>query len=186
MIELEFFNESLLLKYLELVNPSALKEAKNSKFFSKASAKSDDPLGNVLSELQKKLDRVFKINERKFEDNWNESAEELIIYLQKNFGFQNYKSIPQEESSEEESEDSGQYGMYGKMQDDSDEEEEQKNETDAPTGEDAKAQADANGASEEDTGMFDFGAEDLVWRVDQQLFEPLREIFGFRDTREED
>jgi len=58
---------------------------------------------------------VFKINERKFEDNWNESAEELIAYLSKNFGFQNYKNIPQEESSEEESEDSGQYGIYGKM-----------------------------------------------------------------------
>lgn len=184
VIELEFFNESLLVKYLELVNPNALKEAKNSKFYSKASAKPDDPLGNVLAELQKKLDRVFKINERKFEDNWNESAEELIAFLQKNFGFQNYKSIPQEESSEEESEDSGQYGIYGKMQDDSDEEEEEQK--DAPADGDGEAQGETQGESEEGTGMFDFEKEDLVWRVDQQLFEPLREIFGFRDTREED
>lgn len=187
VIELEFFNENLLIKYLELVNPNALKEGKNSKSFSKASAKSDDPLGNVLGELQKKLDRVFKINERKFEDNWNESAEELIAYLSKNFGFQNYKNIPQEESSEEESEDSGQYGIYGKMQDDSEEEEEEEEaeeKKDAPTGTDTEAKV--NEVSEDDTGMFDFEKQDLVWRVDQQLFEPLREIFGFRDTREED
>lgn len=184
-IELEFFNESLLIKYLELVNPSAIKESKNSKSYSKATIKSDDPLGFVLSDLQRKLDKVFKINERKFEDSWNESAEDLIIFLMKNFGFQNYKNIPKEESSEEEeSEEDGLYGKYGKVQDESSEEEveENTNETNAPTGE----AGEQNGDNQNDTGMFDFEKEELVWRVDQQLFEPLREIFGFRDTRDED
>ena len=182
VIEFEFFNENFLIKYLELVNPSALKDAKKTKSFSKASTKSDDPLTNVLNELQIRLDKVFKINERKYEESWNDSAEDLIFFLNKHFGFLNYKKILPEESSEEESEDSGQYGIYGKMQDDSDEEEEQeKKESDAP-----KEAKDGEGVSEDDTGMFDFEKNDLVWRVDQQVFEPLREIFGFRDTREED
>jgi hypothetical protein len=187
VIELEFFNENLLQKYLELVNPNAIKKVKNSKIYSKS--KNDDPLNNVLADLQKKLDRVFKINERLFEDNWNQSAEELISFLNKNFGFQNYKNIAKPESSEEESEESGNYGIYGKMQDDSeDEEEEEEEEAEQKEGETEtkEGEENANPVDEDDTGMFDFDKEDLQWRVDQQLFEPLREIFGFRDTREED
>ncbi len=87
MIEFEFFNESLLNKYLALINPNAVKEVKNLKTHSKATLKLNDPLSNVLGELKKRLDRMFKINERKFEDNWNQSAEELIVYLKRHFGF---------------------------------------------------------------------------------------------------
>jgi hypothetical protein len=125
VIEFEFFNESLLFKYLTLVNPIAIKEVKNLKNHSKASQKQNDPLTSTLDELKKRLDRMFKINERKFEDNWNQSAEELIVFLKRNFGFLELKKIKKDESSDEEDsvEEKGQYGIYGDMQDDSDSEE---------------------------------------------------------------
>jgi hypothetical protein len=114
---------------LTLKNPAIVKEAQNTKTHSKATIKSNDPLNTVLGDLKKRMDRVFKINERKYEDTWNQSAEELISFLRRNFGFNHFKDIEVDESSEEESSSEeegygGQYGMYGALQDDSSDEEE--------------------------------------------------------------
>lgn len=188
IIEFEFFNESILKKYLTVKNPALIKEAENTKFHSKATIKSNDPLSNTLGDLKKRMDRVFKINERKYEDNWNQSAEELISFLRRNFGFEHISQIEEEESSEEESssEEQGQYGMYGGLQDNSSSEEE---------GEEEEGEEEVNleeKEGEEETGedeveaMFDYPKDDLDWRVDQQVFQPLKEIFGFTDTRDQE
>jgi len=81
IIEFEFFNESVLSQYLELKNPALVKESKIFKHHSKATMKSTNPLSNTLGDLKKRLDRVFKINERKYEDTWNQSAEEWMTPL---------------------------------------------------------------------------------------------------------
>ena len=49
---------------------------------------------------------------------------------------------------------------------------------------DAEAKPKAEGDEEDVMAMFDYEANDLEWRVDQQVFQPLREMFGFQDTRE--
>lgn len=102
IIEFEFFNESMLAKYLNIKNPQIVKEHENAKKHSKATFKSSDPVNTRLGDLKKRLDRVFKINERKYEDNWNQSAEELITFLRRNFGFEHLKDIEVDESSSEE------------------------------------------------------------------------------------
>ena len=187
IIEFEFFNEANLGTYLTLKNPALVKQNQNIKQHSKATVKSNDPLSNTLSDLKKRLDRVFKINERKYEDNWVQSAEELITFLNRNFGFDHLDDIEVDESSEEESSSEeegygGQYGMYGALQDGSSSEDEEGEEEDEEGDEEQKQE----NASDEVTAMFDYDKNDLDWRVDQQVFQPLRSIFGFQDTREDD
>lgn len=101
VIEFEFFNESTLTKYLSQLNPNLFKDTKTTKVSSKVAIKNQDPLGSTMSELKKRLDRVFKINERKFEDNWNQSAEELIVFLKRNFGFEHLSKYKKEEPEDE-------------------------------------------------------------------------------------
>lgn len=74
--------------------------------------------------------------------------------------------------------------MYGAMQDDSsDEESEEGEEEENKEGEEKKEEA-VEEEDEEVIAMFDYDKNDLDWRVDQQVFQPLRDIFGFQDTRD--
>lgn len=174
IIEFEFFNEADLGKYLTLRNPELVEESQNERHHSKATVKAHDPLRGVLGDLKKKMDRVFKINERKYEDNWNQSAEELISFLKSNFGFEHFNDIEPEDDSEEESSSEeeaygGKYGgMFGALQHDdgsSDDEESGEEEKDEAEGEVAKEEA--KDEEHEVMGMFDFEKSDLEWRVDQ-------------------